>query len=115
MQYLKRLFQGRVGRNYFTIYILFLATIQVLLLSIAEQDPQWNISNDIILTICSVLFVFILSFWVKRLHDVGRSGYWVLFLLFPAVNLLMFIYLIFAEGQRKDNKYGKPFSSSLMF
>ncbi|SRR5260370_27400929 len=115
MKFFKRLFQGRVGRNYFTIYCIFASTIQVLLLSIIEQASQWDISQYFILAICFVLFVLILSLWVKRLHDVGRSGYWTLLLFLPLVNLLMFVYLVFAGGQKGVNKYGKKPSGSIMY
>lgn len=39
---------------------------------------------------------------IRRLHDLGRSGWWVLLLLAPAVNLFFPIYLLTAPGKPSD-------------
>ena len=43
---------------------------------------------------------------VKRFHDLGKSGWWVLGLCIPIVNLLIAIYLGFFKGEECDNQYG---------
>jgi len=47
------------------------------------------------------LAVFIpgLAVGVRRMHDIGRSGWWILF---PIVNLVMFC----LNGQNGENEYG---------
>lgn len=52
---------------------------------------------------------------IKRLHDIGHSGYWVVpvfvIMFLPVINFALFFYLLFAKDQQ-DNAYGlKPESS----
>ena len=57
----------------------------------------------------SSLIIFV-SGSIRRLHDLGKSGWWFLlifismifFLLFP----LVLLYLIFKEGEKQTNKWG---------
>jgi len=55
------------------------------------------------------------SFPVRRLHDLGKSGWYVLLLIIPLVNFFFQLYLLFAKGEAGDNTYGhapkdkKPF------
>ena len=43
---------------------------------------------------------------VKRLHDLGKSGWLALLFLIPVVNLIFGIYVAFFKGEEFDNKYG---------
>lgn len=42
---------------------------------------------------------------VRRLHDTGRSGWWLLLTLIPIAGLIVLIFLIFA-GEGAENDYG---------
>ena len=43
---------------------------------------------------------------IRRLHDLGRSGWWWLLVFVPIVNLFLGIYLIFFKGQTGTNRFG---------
>ena len=46
---------------------------------------------------------------VKRLHDSGHSGLWVLTVLVPVVGIVPFVLIAFVfPGQSETNKYGAP-------
>lgn len=49
---------------------------------------------------------------VRRLHDLGHSGWWCLLYLIPFLNALMVIYLGFWKGEAKENLFGAPASSA---
>lgn len=55
-----------------------------------------------------VLAVFIPSIAVaiRRLHDTGRSGWWLALVLIPIIGGVWLLYLMALEGQRGDNQYG---------
>jgi uncharacterized membrane protein YhaH (DUF805 family) len=55
--------------------------------------------------------VVMLKAILSRLHDIGRSGWSLLFMFVPLVNLLMVLFLVFMPGQEKTNSYGEPVSS----
>jgi uncharacterized membrane protein YhaH (DUF805 family) len=59
----------------------------------------------IIVLVCSVV---ILRAGVSRLHDLGLSGWAVLLLLVPLVDVLAFLLLLLVPGQKKRNAYGDP-------
>lgn len=58
-----------------------------------------------------VLTITLLLPWtaliVRRLHDLGRSGWWYLLLWVPLVNLGMLIYMC-KRGKDDNNPYGSP-------
>lgn len=43
---------------------------------------------------------------VRRLHDTGRSGWWLLLALIPVVNLIL-IYFYICDSQPGANQYGE--------
>ncbi len=43
---------------------------------------------------------------VRRLHDTGRSGWYLLMLLIPFVGLLLFLILMAQDSHPGDNRYG---------
>lgn len=43
---------------------------------------------------------------VRRLHDTGRSGWWVLIALIPVIGVIILIVFLATEGEPGDNAYG---------
>lgn len=43
---------------------------------------------------------------VRRLHDIGKSGWWFLINLVPIIGFIWFLALMVTEGDLRDNKYG---------
>lgn len=52
-----------------------------------------------------VLIIPTISATVRRLHDVGKSGWWILLGIIPLANLYL-IYLLARKGNKEDNRYG---------
>jgi uncharacterized membrane protein YhaH (DUF805 family) len=53
-----------------------------------------------------VLLVPSLAAEVRRLHDTGRSAWWMLIILVPFAGVIVLIVFWALEGQRGDNAYG---------
>ncbi|NLC67799.1 MAG: DUF805 domain-containing protein, partial [Clostridiaceae bacterium] len=49
--------------------------------------------------------IFIQS--IKRFHDLGKSGWQVLFLLIPILNFITILNLLLTPGETETNKYGE--------
>ncbi len=47
-----------------------------------------------------------LAVGVRRLHDTGRSGWWLLISLIPLVGVIVLIVFMVTEGERQPNAYG---------
>ena len=65
-----------------------------------ERQVQENLDGGVIGTILAVIvFISSVSISVRRLHDCGHSGLWVLLYLIPLVNLILLIYLCVKPGK----------------
>lgn len=45
---------------------------------------------------------------VRRLHDTGRSGWWLLVSLVPIVGGIILLVLLASAGEPGPNRYGPP-------
>lgn len=43
---------------------------------------------------------------VRRLHDTGRSGWWILLALIPLIGILVLIYFYIQPSEEGENAYG---------
>ena len=43
---------------------------------------------------------------VRRLHDVGKSGWFYFIVLIPLIGAIWLLVLFFTEGNKGDNEYG---------
>jgi uncharacterized membrane protein YhaH (DUF805 family) len=51
---------------------------------------------------------FVMAAGARRLHDLGKSGWWQLLNFIPILNLALAIYMVLFRGETSDNKYGPP-------
>lgn len=54
------------------------------------------------------VFIPSLAVAVRRLHDTGRSGWWVLLALIPVLGVIALLVLLALEGEPGPNAYGAP-------
>ena len=47
-----------------------------------------------------------LAVWVRRLHDIGRSGWWTLLSIVPIIGIIVIIYWACQPSQPTGNVYG---------
>jgi uncharacterized membrane protein YhaH (DUF805 family) len=54
------------------------------------------------------LFVLIpsIAVGVRRLHDTGRSGWWLLIVFVPVIGFFVLLYFMLVEGDSTSNQYG---------
>ncbi len=101
-------FSGRARRREFWMFSLFHYLIVIFLIMI---DVQFELeSNEIgLLTTIYFLISFLpfLAVSVRRLHDTGKSGWYLLIGLLPFVGgFILFIFLCF-ESEYGTNKWGQ--------
>lgn len=94
-------FTGRTGRKEFWMYMLFYM-IFVVVLAILD-----GLLGTMILGMIFGLAMFVpsLSIGARRLHDVGKSGWWQLITLVPFVGFIILIIFLVKESDG-DNEYG---------
>ncbi len=103
---------GRLNRKsyiYRSIFLsLVLSVIQVVLTFAANTIGALELLFAVLLLV-SGLFGFVASIMMleRRLHDLDKSGWWMLLLCVPLVNILFYIYILFFKGTEGPNQYGE--------
>ncbi|TWT07154.1 DUF805 domain-containing protein [Planococcus sp. CPCC 101016] len=101
-------FSDRSRRKEFWIFTLWVFIISIVL-AIVEYATGLVIDPDIgILTTIFSLLVLIpsLSVTVRRLHDIGRTGWWILLALIPLLGWIALFVLTLLDSESGSNKYG---------
>jgi uncharacterized membrane protein YhaH (DUF805 family) len=96
-------FQGRARRKEYWMFVLFSVIVSIVL-SILELI----ISLPSVLTGLYSLAVLIpsLAVGVRRLHDTGRSGWWLLISLIPLIGAIILLVFACQDSEENDNQYG---------
>lgn len=103
-------FSGRARRREFWLFGLFTWIVSCLLqiVSVAAAD---SVALNVLVTVASLLFslfIFIpgLALDVRRLHDTGRSGWWLLICLLPIIGAIVLLVFFCKAGTVGENEYG---------
>jgi len=94
-------FSGRARRKEYWMFFLFniiIAFILGFVLGIIQAATHINLSSVSLIYSLAILIPSI-AVGIRRMHDLGRSGWWILF---PVVN---FVFLCL-DGQPEENEYG---------
>lgn len=93
-------FEGRVGRQEFWMFMLFCFGINVVL----EIIP-----SDLLNFVVSLaLFIPSIAIGSRRLHDIGKSGWWQLLWIIPIIGWIIIIVFFVTDTVQADNEYGSP-------
>ena len=106
-------FSGRATRSEYWYFVLIYSITYTILMGIDFAIGTFSkqlMENGSFLGFLStayslVLFLPSLAVTVRRLHDINKSGWWVLFILVPIIGfILLVVYL--CTNSKEDNKYG---------
>lgn len=99
-------FKGRARRKEYWFFVLIqfiLIFIAAILDSILFGDPS------LLYTIVALgLFIPSLAVAVRRLHDIGKSGWWYLICLIPIIGSILLIIWLATETKQENNQWGSP-------
>ncbi len=103
-------FEGRARRKEYWLFVLFNFIIEVVLAIIDNVIGTAFNNNSYYgwLTMIYALAVIIPT-WavtVRRLHDVGKSGWWIFISLVPLIGGFWLLYLEVSDSQPGENQYG---------
>lgn len=97
-------FNGRASRSEFWYFTLFNSIVIIFLLIIGRATDSVFFDALYTLYILAVLLPSI-GVEIRRLHDTGRSGWWLLIALIPIVSLILLVFWI-QDGEPGTNQYG---------
>lgn len=102
-------FTGRAQRAEYWYFVLFYVLIYVVLAFIDGVTGTYNAGAGMgILSGIFILAILIpsLSVSVRRLHDIDRTGWWLLIGFIPLIGgLVLFIFTVM-DGTKGENTYG---------
>ena len=94
-------FRGRSSRSEFWYWIVFTLLALIAILSVEALVGRTPVS---LIALYGLVPPY-LSVFVRRLHDVGKSGWTLLIVYIPIIGLYV-IYLLVQSGEPLPNKYG---------
>jgi len=108
-------FSGRAGRPEFWWWVLFVFIVQAVA-GVIDQSiygpPQvtdqvmvytWQPLSSLV---ALILLLPNIAVAVRRLHDTGRTGWWVLINIIPLIGALIFIYFAVQPSDKDVNQFG---------
>ena len=102
-------FAGRAQRSEYWWFILFILIGSAVAAAFDTVTGSMNFTygTGIIGAIFSlVIFLPCWAVEVRRLHDVGKSGWWLLIILIPLIGSIILLIWLIRKGTEGDNQYG---------
>ena len=104
-------FSGRASRSeywYFSLFMLLLSICSMIIDPIIAGVPFWEYDDltglaSLIVTILTILPALGVS--VRRLHDIDKSGWWIL-IAFTFIGFILLIHWAIKESNIGDNRFG---------
>jgi uncharacterized membrane protein YhaH (DUF805 family) len=96
-------FNGRERRKVFGFFVLITFIIDIILLTIGAI-----IGFQVLYYLFNLAILLpYLAISVRRLHDIGKSGWFALLFLIPIVSLVLLIILLAVDSVKGSNQYGE--------
>jgi len=108
-------FDGRARRSEFWYFTLFYLILSIILGSIDTfvinpmlgVDPTRVAQGGFLQMIVALgLLIPSIAIAVRRLHDTGKSGWWLLIALIPIVGALVLLYFYILDSHSGSNRFG---------
>jgi uncharacterized membrane protein YhaH (DUF805 family) len=102
-------FTGRARRTEFWMFTFVSAIIGIVLSLVDEVvfvGPGVSTTGWLGTIYGLAVLLPTLAVGARRLHDTGRSGWWLLLAIIPLIGAIVLIVFFALEGQRTTNSYG---------
>lgn len=103
-------FSGRARRKEYWFFVLFNILISIMLNIVDGLTGTLNPVTGIgVLGGVYMIAIMIpgIAVAVRRLHDTGRSGWWLLISLIPVIGGLVLLYFLVLDSDPETNEYGE--------
>ncbi len=98
------IFSGRAGRKEFWMFVLINLVFSIAASVLDRIMGTWGIVGGIY---ALLVLIPALAVAVRRLHDIGKSGWMLLVGFIPIIGAIWLIVLWASEGQPDSNQYGE--------
>ena len=102
-------FNGRSRRREYWVFSL--CNLMVFVVFVVIQGLRLGMAAELAMAVSETRFFLAvlipaLAVAVRRLHDTGRSGWWLLIGFVPIVGLVVLIVFLVLDSQTGENQYG---------
>ncbi|MDX1351747.1 MAG: DUF805 domain-containing protein [Thiomicrorhabdus sp.] len=102
-------FKDRATRQQFWLFTLIYMVLYQIILATDVMTGMYNV--EIQAGLASTLFslgllIPSLALSVRRLHDIGKSGWWLLLWLVPIVGWIILLVFYVLDSEKEENQYG---------
>jgi len=108
-------FEGRASRSEFWYFALFYFLIDIIISAIDAfivnpmigMTPDQAAQGGVLQMVFALgLLIPSIALGIRRLHDIGKSGWWYLLVFIPIIGWLALLYFYILDSQPGTNKYG---------
>ena len=101
-------FSGRARRKEYWMFLLINLVVSVALALIDSLIGSVSESGMGLLSSVYSIGVLIpsLALSVRRLHDIGRTGWWVLISIIPVIGVVVLLVFMLLDSEPGSNRYG---------
>ncbi len=105
-------FDGRAQRKEYWFFLLVHLLMPMSLTAVVvnlDLDPRGSSFSGLLAILGLYAFATVVpscALMVRRLHDIGRSGWWLLLGIVPYLGGLVIMVLLAIDGDSGENKYG---------
>ena len=105
-------FTGRAGRSefwmFYLVYFIIGAVFSNLKTLVGSITFLYYIIVGLNILVVLGLLMPTLAVCVRRLHDIGKGGGWILINLIPVIGSIWFLILMIKKGESITNSFGAP-------
>jgi uncharacterized membrane protein YhaH (DUF805 family) len=108
-------FRGRATRKEFWNFLLLVILFDLMILGIGEEiktnliisQNSWTFITAMEILLGLFTLLPLIAIGTRRLHDIGKSGWWSLILLIPFLGVLILLVLLLLPSEDRVNRYGQ--------
>lgn len=99
-------FSGRASRSEFWWWILFTIILSWVINGVFMLFTSLETTQIIAGIVNLIILLPTLGLWFRRLHDIGKSGWWWLLCFIPLIGIIILIVWFCKDSEPMDNQYG---------
>ena len=99
-------FSGRARREEYWYYSLAVFVVSTILSILSKAGTVGVIFSIVSFLFSLCILIPGIAVSVRRLHDTGRSGWWLLLCFIPLIGAIILLVFMVTEGQKGENKWG---------
>lgn len=96
-------FSGRARRQEYWMFVLFNAIISIVLMTLEGLLGLYGVLGGLY---SLAVFIPSIAVSIRRLHDTGRSGWWMLIGFVPLLGAIVLLIFFIQDSMQGSNQYG---------